>query len=161
MPKTVKLHPDFVALLAEFENAEVRYLIIGGYAVGFHDRPRTTKDIDLLVDPAAANIEKVCRALTEFGAPQSVVRDFADAGLDEIVWMGRPPLRVDLLKSAPGVDPVAFDRAIIVRSQGVDMRIISLDDLIAAKRAVHRTQDLVDAENLELARRSHRRGRSL
>jgi hypothetical protein len=130
--------------------------VIGGYAVSFHDRPRTTKDLDLLLDPAADNVSRACIALAAFGAPSSVIDDLRDSGLDEIVWMGNPPLRVDLLKSAPGVAQAAFDRAVVVQTQGVNMRMIGLDDLIAAKRAVHRAQDVADAENLELAR-SHQR----
>jgi predicted nucleotidyltransferase len=158
MAKGMKLPADFVELLAEFERAEVRYLVIGGYAVSFHDRPRTTKDLDLLIDPDPGNIENACRALAEFGAPASVVGDLRSAGVDEVIWMGNPPLRIDLLKSAPGVELAAFERALVVPIQGIGMRMIALDDLILSKRAVHRAQDVADAENLELARHSHRRG---
>lgn len=73
------LPQDFADLLAAFAAAEVRYLVIGGYAVGVHDRPRTTKDLDLLLDANPGNLQKVCGALTEFGAPDSVLRDLVDA----------------------------------------------------------------------------------
>jgi len=69
----VEQHPpnlplDFVDLLAAFARAEVRYLINGGYAVGYPDRPRTTKDLDILLDSAPENIRRACDALLEFGA---------------------------------------------------------------------------------------------
>jgi len=59
MAKTpLRLPADFVDLLTEFERASVRYVVLGGYAVGFHDRPRTTQDLDLLIDPSERNIER-------------------------------------------------------------------------------------------------------
>ena len=54
-----KLPPDFVDLLTEFAASEVRYLVIGGYAVGFHDRPRATKDLDLLVGGDTENVREL------------------------------------------------------------------------------------------------------
>jgi hypothetical protein len=81
---------DFVDLLAAFGSAEVHYLIIGGYAVGYHDRPRTTKDLDILLDPAPENIRRAC--------------NFADAWVRRVlgVWNGVPVIvmsRDDLIRS--------------------------------------------------------------
>src|SRR5512139_3999184 len=104
MSSPVKLPRDFVELLAEFAAASVRYLVVGGYAVGFHDRPRTTKDLDLLLDPSEVNVERVAASLARFGAPSAVIDELLRASPDEIVWLGRAPIRVDLLKSIPGVD---------------------------------------------------------
>jgi hypothetical protein len=61
--KKPELPAGFVELLAAFAAAEIRYLVIGGYAVGYHDRPRTTKDLDLLVDSATDNIERTCTTI--------------------------------------------------------------------------------------------------
>jgi len=150
-----KLHPDFVDLLREFAGAEVHYLVIGGYAVGYHDRPRTTKDLDLLLDPTPANIDRTCRALDAFAAPRSVIDALAVSSPDEIVWMGIPPLRVDLLKSAPGVDfPNAYQHKLRIESGGVNVDVIGLEHLIAAKKASGREQDLLDAKRLERLRRT-------
>ncbi len=151
--QTPDLPADFVELLAAFDRAEVRYLVIGGYAVGYHDRPRTTKDLDLLLDPAPDNVRRACDALAEFGAPPDVVQDLAAAGADEIVWFGRPPLRVDFLKQASGVDfPDAWSRRVSDHWNGVPVSIVSRDDLVRAKRAAGREQDLLDARNLDRAR---------
>jgi hypothetical protein len=67
------LHPDFKDLLAEFVRANVRFLVLGAYAVGFHAKPRATKDLDLLISREGDNLERAARALARFGAPASVV----------------------------------------------------------------------------------------
>ena len=156
-PTAPSLPPDFVDLLAAFAAARVRYLVIGGYAVGYHDRPRTTKDLDLLLDPDPVNVQRACDALRTFGAADEIVAELAASREDEIVWMGVPPLRVDLLKQAAGVTfDEAWSRRITAAWSGIDVAIISLDDLVVAKRAAGRPQDRVDATNLEKARRRAR-----
>lgn len=141
---------DFVDLLAAFGDAEVRYLVIGGYAVGYHDRPRTTKDLDILLDREPQNIGRACRSLLEFGAHIDVVSHLEAAIDDEVVWMGHPPLRVDFLKDAPGVDFAdAWTRRVVSSWSGVAVNVISRVDLIRSKRASGREQDLIDARNLE------------
>jgi predicted nucleotidyltransferase len=145
-----KLHPDFADLLRAFADADVRYLVIGGYAVGFHDRPRTTKDLDLLLADTAENVARACKALESFAAPRSVIDILARATADEIVWMGTPPLRVDLLKSAPGIDfETAYSGRHTVQIEGVRVDVIGLEHLIAAKKAAGRDQDRLDARRLE------------
>jgi hypothetical protein len=146
----MQLPQDFADLLAAFAASEVRYLVIGGYAVGVHDRPRTTKDLDILLDGTFENIERACRALVEFGAPESVISDLRSATATEIVWWGAPPLRIDFLRQAPGVEfESAYSRRNRVRLGEVDADVIGLSDLIAAKRAAGRDQDLLDAKRLE------------
>jgi hypothetical protein len=147
------LPQDFVDLLEAFGRADIRYLIIGGYAVGYHDRPRTTKDLDILLDPEPDNIRRACRALLEFGAHPEIAAHLEAAVEDEVVWMGHPPVRVDLLKDAPGVDfGRAWARRAAVTWNGVTVAVLSHDDLIRSKRASGREQDLIDAHNLERAR---------
>jgi len=147
------LPQDFVDLLEAFARADIRYLVIGGYAVGYHDRPRTTKDLDILLDPAPDNIQRACRALLEFGAHPDIAAHLEAAVEDEVVWMGHPPVRVDLLKDAPGVDfSTAWARRAAVTWNGVSVAVLSRDDLIRSKRASGREQDLIDARNLERAR---------
>jgi hypothetical protein len=143
---------DFADLLAAFGGADVRYLVIGGYAVGYHDRPRTTKDLDLLLDPDPDNIARACRALLEFGAHPDVVNHLEAAVEDEVVWIGHPPLRVDFLKDAPGVDfAAAWTRRVVSTWGGVTVNVMARSDLIRSKRASGREQDLIDARNLEQA----------
>ena len=151
--KGPSLPQDFVDLLAAFGRADVRYLIIGGYAVGYHDRPRTTKDLDVLLDSDPENIRRACNALLEFGAHADIVRHLEQAVADEVVWMGHPPIRVDFLRDAPGIDfSHAWARRVNGTWNGVPVTVMSRDDLIRSKRASGREQDLIDARNLERGR---------
>lgn len=146
------LHPDFVDLLAAFAEHEVRYLLVGGYAVGFHAQPRATKDMDLLVDCAQENLARVHGALSDFGAPAHLLDAMLAATPEEIVFLGRPPVRVDILQQIPGVEfSESYARRDTVALQGVDVEIIALDDLIAAKLASGRPQDLADVDALRRA----------
>lgn len=144
--------PDLVAMLSAFEKYEVRYLVIGGHAVGLHARPRSTKDLDLWLDAARTNIAKASRALAEFGVPASIVDDLRGAKEDEIVWMGRAPARIDFLQSIPGATfAAAWKRRVDVVLHGVVTHVIGREDLMNNKRAVGRPQDLRDVRALERA----------
>jgi hypothetical protein len=76
------MYPDFKELLSAFNTHNVKYLIVGGYAVSLHAQPRATKDIDILVKPDAENAKAVYAALAGFGAPLEDLApdDFADRG---------------------------------------------------------------------------------
>ena len=149
------LHPDFKDLLAEFARSKVSYALLGGYAVGYHAKPRATKDLDLLLSGLGDNLERAASALAAFGAPALVVQSVRSLGVTEIAYLGAPPVRVDLLRSADGIETEAvISRAEQAVIDGVAIPIISLDDLLANKRAAGRTQDLADVEALERARRA-------
>jgi predicted nucleotidyltransferase len=144
------LFPDFRDLLAAFDESGVRFVLVGGYAVIFHGRPRATKDLDLLVSIDPENRSRLGDALAAFGAPQNVVAGARAIKADEIVFFGTSPLRVDLLGSASGVDfDSVYEHAARTTLDGVEVRIISLDDLIANKRASGRPTDLEDCRELE------------
>lgn len=126
-------------------------MIIGGYAVAYHTAPRFTKDIDLWIEDTTQNQECLRDALSRFGAPASVVEDLAACkGLD-VVWMGIPPTRVDMMKTVPG--SLTFEEAYKQRVEDkwdeTAVVLLSRDHLIALKRASGRRQDLLDLENLE------------
>jgi hypothetical protein len=132
-----------------FAAAEVRYLIVGGYAVMKYTEPRFTKDLDLLISTEPKNAAAVYRSLKAFGAPLTGLTeaDFTAAGF--FYQMGRPPLRIDVLMDVPGVDfEQAWTRRETVALGGVPMHFISKDDLICAKEAAGRPQDLLDLANL-------------
>ena len=145
----MQFHSDFSALVQAVAEAEVRYMVVGGYAVAFHARPRHTKDIDLWVDPAPDNLDRAHAALTAFGAPTALLNQLHGASLDAVLWMGVPPVRIDILKGVPGG---AFDkmytRASLTDWGGVAASIIGSDDLISIKRASGRPQDLLDIQVL-------------
>jgi hypothetical protein len=145
----MSLHPDFKDLLAVFAAHEVEYLVVGGYAVGFHARPRFTKDIDLWVGHAPDNLRRVRTALDEFGAPLSMLEQLESALDEDVLWMGVPPVRIDIVKGVPGGSfSACFSRRVSASWDGVSVSIIGKDDLIAIKRACGRPQDLLDVEVL-------------
>lgn len=152
------LPADFVDLLTEFADAEVQYLVIGGYAVGFHDRPRATKDLDILIADDPENVARACKALAAFGAPQAIVDGLRAAAHDEVIWFGVPPARVDLLKSAGGVDfSAAYKRHSTMNAGALTVAVAGLDDLIAMKIAADRDQDRMDVKRLERVRQTLRK----
>ena len=144
------MNPDFAALLRELSAAEARFMVVGGYAVSFHSRPRATGDIDVWVEPTAANAARVFRALRAFGAPlQGLVE--ADLAQPEVVYqIGVPPRRIDLLTSLTGL---SFDEAWAERTPGLlgglEVHFLGREALIRNKRALGRARDLADLESLE------------
>ena len=145
----MNLSDDFHDLLAAFENSQAEYLLIGGYAVTLHSEPRYTKDIDLWIGSSAENLERVAAALEAFGAPASAIDDVKTCAADEIVCNGSPPGRVDILKSIPGIEFAdAYSNRVAIRLGEVTASVISIADLITAKTAAGRPQDLVDVAAL-------------
>ena len=141
-------NPDFRDLLAALSAADVRFLIVGSYAVTFHSEPRFTKDLDVWVDRSAP--QRVFDALKTFGAPLDGVQA-SDFGQPDIVYqVGLPPNRIDVLTDITGVD---FERAWAGRVPAaygdVSVHYLSKQDLIAKKRASGRPRDLLDCEALE------------
>src|ERR1700726_286498 len=99
------MHQDFKELLSAFNAGQVRYLIVGGYAVSFHAQPRATKDLDILISPDAENSKAVYTALAKFGAPIEGLsaQDFAEP--DSFFRMGTPPpVMVDIMPKISGVE---------------------------------------------------------
>jgi hypothetical protein len=142
------MYRDFKELLAILNAEQVKYLIVGGYAVSLHAQPRATKDLDIFIKPDKANAEALFRALAKFGAPMGDLKpgDFAERG--SFFRMGTPPVMMDILPEITGVD---FDSAWQRRVMGtIDVKtnlqaaFISADDLIVTKEAAGRPQDLAD-----------------
>ena len=111
------MHQDFKELLSAFNAGQVRYLIVGGYAVSFHTQPRVTKDLDILIGADAENSKAAYAALAKFGAPLGGVspKDFAEP--DSFFRMGTPPLMVAIMPKVTGVE---FEEA---WSRRVDVQI--------------------------------------
>lgn len=143
------VNSDFSDLLSLFNANHVRYLVIGGYALIQYAEPRYTKDLDLWTGTDAENARAVYRALRQFGAPLAELteEDFAAEGY--FYQMGVPPVRVDILMGIPGsLFEDAWLRRVEVDFDGLLVPFISRLDLIAAKRASGRPQDLIDADLL-------------
>lgn len=141
------MNSDFKDLLKIFVDEKVKFLVIGGYAVMYYTEPRYTKDLDILIGSSNANAAKVMQALNKFGAPLLngiCESDFSKEGV--FYQIGLAPNRIDIITSIPGVDfDKAYENKISVNIGGVLVPFIGLSDLIAAKLAAGRPQDLVDA----------------
>ena len=140
---------DFSDLLRLFNAGRVRYLVIGGFAVIQYAEPRFTADLDLWVGTDPRNAGAVYEALREFGAPLSglTAGDFAEEGY--FYQMGVPPVRVDVLMGIPGIGfEEAWARRVEIDFDGLPVPFISREDLITAKRASGRPQDLIDVQSL-------------
>src|SRR5262245_53357827 len=97
------MNPDFVDLLRAFVDADVRFLIVGAYALALHGRPRATGDLDVWIDASPENAPRIMRALAAFGAPLQGVSetDFSREGVT--YQIGVPPGRIDILTELTGI----------------------------------------------------------
>lgn len=146
---------DYRDLLSTLNEHRVKYLVIGAYAVAVHAQPRATKDLDIWVRADPDNAKAVFAALAKFGAPlqELTSTDFEEPG--PFFRMGREPMGIDILTSIPGVEfDAAWSRrieAVLDEETGLRGAVISREDLLAAKRAAGRRQDLADIEAIEKA----------
>jgi len=137
---------EFLQLLNE---NHVEYLLIGGYAVGYHGFPRATADMDVWVATNEANAAKIIAALDAFGFAGTGMTPELFLGPDKITRMGNPPLRIEILTTISGLEfAEAYAQRIVDVIDGVPVSFISADHLKINKRASGRTKDLADLENL-------------
>ncbi|RJP77713.1 MAG: hypothetical protein C4524_07705 [Candidatus Zixiibacteriota bacterium] len=140
---------DFKEFLKLLNGHQVKYLLIGGYAVAHYGYPRATADMDVWVERSPENARKVAAALKDFGfaTPDVVPELFLEE--DRIIRMGTPPLRLKIWTSISGVEfEAAFEAKSTESIDGVRVFIISLDMLKQNKRASGRHKDLDDLEHL-------------
>lgn len=140
---------DLKELLRAFNTHGVKYIVVGGYALGVHVEPRATKDLGIFIRTDQENSEAVFKALALYGAPLDGLSpaDFRDGA---IFQLGLPPSRIDILQR---IDGITFDEAWEHRLLGlvdgeVEAVVISRDDLIRNKLASGREQDLLDVKKL-------------
>lgn len=151
------LNDDYREMLQCLSEENVKFLLVGAYALAVHGFPRATKDIDFFVWATPENAANLIRALVKFGAPLEGVSesDFSSEGV--IFQIGNSPRRIDIITT---IDGIKFDQAYanrkIFATDGLQIPVISLEDLIANKRASGRTQDLADVERLESQPRTKR-----
>jgi len=146
---TIHLPQDFKEFFQSFNQHEVEYLLVGGYAVGYHGYPRATMDIDVWVASNPENARRVVAALEDFGFSGEVLVEGLFLESDKVVRMGLPPMRIEIMTSISGVDfKDAYDQRIEDMLDGVPIKLISLHHLKANKVAAARAKDLADLEEL-------------
>jgi hypothetical protein len=145
----MEIERDFKELLVLLNSHHVEFILVGAYALAFHGAPRFTGDLDVFVKPDAINSERIMAALTDFG--------FGSVGLsrndfekpDQVVQLGVPPVRIDLITGISGLSWDAVDAdAVLADLEGVPLRFISRHHFVINKRASGRKKDLADIEAL-------------
>lgn len=144
---TTRIPRDFREFLKSLATREVRYLVVGGYAVNAFGHVRTTVDIDLWIAGDAANGERTIQAIRDFGY-SSASGDLLDPE-DAMVRMGVPPLRIEVLRAPSRVEfEDCWTRRQLVEDRDLAIPFLSLEDLKRNKRAAGRPKDLVDLAEL-------------
>jgi predicted nucleotidyltransferase len=151
--------PDFVEFIASLNARGVRFLIVGGYAVAFHARPRATKDIDVLIDRSPANARRARVAIVEFlggEAPEITVEKLTSPRT--VLVLGRSPVRIDILTDLEGLGfRAAWSRRVEATFGSERAFYIGLEDLVRVKEIAGRAVDLEDVRVLRRTQRAKRR----
>lgn len=148
----MEIQNDYKELLALFNAHGVKYVVAGAYALAFHGAPRFTGDIDLFIQPTPDNAARILAALRDFG--------FGDVGLteddfiqpDNVIQLGVPPIRINLLTSIDGVSwSEVVQGKVAGRYADISVHFIGKDQYIRNKQASGRTKDIADIEALQAA----------
>ncbi len=146
---TAILPQDFGDFLRLLNVKKIKYLLIGGYAVGYYGYPRATADMDIWIAVSEENAKRMTEALNQFGmnAPELDESIFLKPG--KMVRMGYPPIRIEIFTEVSGVEfEQCYARRKEVTIDGIKVKIISRKDLLKNKKASGRHKDLNDLENL-------------
>jgi predicted nucleotidyltransferase len=145
----IRLHPDFKDFLKLLNSHKVDYLVIGGYAVGFHGYPRATADMDIWIATSPANAAKMMQVLKDFGfnIPELSAELFLQE--NKIFRLGNAPVRIEILTTISGVDfKECYPKRIKATIDRVTVNMINLVDLKKNKKASAREKDLDDLKKL-------------
>ena len=145
------LNQDFKEFIQLLNDNQVRYLVLGGYAVALHGYPRYTKDIDIWIEMSSLNAYNLIKALEGFGFGSLglTIDDFLTP--DQVIQLGYPPNRIDLITTPDGVEfQTCYLSRIEVKIDDIIVNFIDLENLKKNKKASGRLQHLADLENLEI-----------
>ena len=145
----MQLPPDFKEFLKLLNDHSVRYLLIGGYAVGYHGYPRATEDLDIWVAIHPENARKLVSVLKKFGFDTPDITSELFLQKPKIIRMGFPPMRLEITTYISGVEfDECYQTRIIDMLDGVEVSLINLHYLKQNKKASGRAKDIADLENL-------------
>jgi hypothetical protein len=145
----LEIQPDFKELLALLNQNKVEYIVVEAFAMAFHGTPRFSGDIDIYVNPTPENAHRVGKTLQDFGFGSLGLKetDFDRPG--QIIQLGQPPVRIDLITSISGV---TWEEANAGKASGqygdIPVHYLGRKQFIANKRASGRKKDLSDLEAL-------------
>jgi hypothetical protein len=144
------LNEDYKDMLQTLLGNEVKFLIVGAYALAAYGYPRATGDFDIWIEASAENSKKILSSLTSFGAPTSGLtgKTFMEKGI--VFQIGIAPRRIDLITHIDGVDfSDAYPSRKTIVIEGLNLPFISKENLIQNKKSTGRDKDLVDVKHLE------------
>ena len=145
----IRLPKDFKEFLQLLNDHHVEYLLVGGYAVGYHGYPRATVDLDIWVAVTPRNARQLVEVFREFGFDVKGLKEDLFLQENKIIRIGEPPLRIEVMTSVSGVDfDACYQQRINDTIDGIRVNFINLENLKANKLAAGRHKDLNDLENL-------------
>ena len=143
-----QLPEDFKEFIQCLNSNNVKYLLVGGWAVGLHGHPRATNDIDFLIFTDNANLENLEKAFSNFGAPPVDIDYLREKG--NVIRFGVSPIQIDIINEADGIDiKDCYSRKEKIIVEDIEIPLISKIDLITNKKSTGRQADLADVEKLE------------
>jgi hypothetical protein len=150
MMKKISLEKDIIDFIILCNKHNVKYLVIGGYAVSVHGYPRSTKDIDLCIEMSETNASKMIQVIKDFGFSSLKLKNEDFLKKDSITQLGFPPLRIDILNDLDGVSfEEAWNNKKIISFENVPVNFIGYNDLLIVKQKAGRPQDIADVEKLK------------
>lgn len=155
MKKTINLEKDFIDFIKLCNQYEVKYLVIGGYAVSVHGYPRSTKDMDVCIEISESNAAKMVNVINDFGfsSLHLTKEDFMHENY--ITQLGYEPVRIDILNDLSGIDfETAWKNKKVVNMLDVPVNFIGYNELMKVKENAGRPQDLADIDKLKKRNKS-------
>jgi len=144
------LPEDFKEFLKLLNENQVKYLVVGGIAVGLHGYPRATGDMDIWVDNSNFNAELLTKVCREFGFTDPELAPELFRQSDTIIRMGVPPLRIEMMTSLTGLNfSECYSLRVLKKADGLEVPVIDIENLLKNKRIIRRNKDLDDIEKLE------------
>lgn len=144
------LNQDFKEFLKSLNDNQVKYLVIGAYALAVHGHPRYTKDLDIWIDKTPENTAKLIQALEQFGFGSLGLKAADFLTPRQVIQLGFPPNRIDLLNDPEGIDfENCYSNKFEIIIDEISVNFIDLENLKKNKKATGRLQDLADLENLK------------
>lgn len=155
---------DFLEFIELLNKHEVKYIIVGGYAVGLHGYPRYTGDLDIWIDRSEENVDKLLHTIKDFGGPlahidkKQLLKNKTRQNPSPGISFGREPIRIEIITAIDGVKfEDCFTRTLTKEIQGIPLCYIYYDDLKKNKLSTGRTQDKADIEHLEKIKKTNDR----
>lgn len=145
----MELSQDFKEFVQLLNAHKVEFLIVGGYAVAFHGFPRNTGDIDFWIKPYNENAERLMKALIDFGFGSVDLNKEDFLNKDQVIQLGFPPNRIDIMTSVSGVEfDDCWKEKEVIDFEGERLNFISLRHLKINKLQTGRDKDKMDLKNL-------------